>query len=328
MITKILLKVSALFGIMSVSPFTWAGCNVSGGTYSYSATLPTQTFNIPKNKATGPIGSVMPIGAGVSRTISCSGGATYTHLKFGTALTPSSFSGIYKTNVEGIGIKVWDDFLGTVIVDNDIKRWYQVSGGSSYSGGAWLTNIKAQYYIIGPVSAGTVTPNIIVEAWANTATTTSGGARYNMLTMTGSAVIQAAACETPDISVDMKKHASADFPSVGSTSAATPFNFTINNCDAGMTSVSYTFKPAAGVTLNGSGAGQYISLKSGSTASGVGVQVQYENGTNVPFNTKTKFTGYSGAGNYTIPMRARYIRTGIVKGGTANSAVEFEMAYE
>lgn len=316
-------------GLLLFSANSWAGCSVSGGAYNYSATLTAQNLSVPRDKQPGSaIGNVMPIGAGVAKTITCSGGASWTHLKFGTALTPSDIPGIYKTNVEGIGIKVWDDFSGTVVVENDIKRWYLITNNATYNGGAWLTNIKAQYYVIGPVGAGTVSPAFTVEAWANTATTTSGGALYNMLTVSGSTVVTSAACETPDISVNLNKHDSDAFPQVGSTSPATPFNFKMNNCGAGLTSVSYTFKPAPGITLEGSGAGQYLTLDSSSTASGVGVQVLYENGTPVPFNTKTQFTGYTGAGSYTIAMKARYIRTGKITGGTANSVVEFDMTYE
>ncbi|MGK9176074.1 type 1 fimbrial protein, partial [Yokenella regensburgei] len=109
------------------------------------------------------------------------------------------------------------------------------------------------------------------------------------------------------------------------------FNFEINNCDPGLNSVSYTFKPASGITLQGSGNNQYLTLDSSSTASGVGVQLLKNDGiTAVPFNVKTAFTGYVKAtgGSYTIPMKARYVRTGTISAGTANSAAEFVMTYE
>ena len=138
-------------------------------------------------------------------------------------------------------------------------------------------------------------------------------------------------CETPDISVDLKKHSRSDFPSVGSTSSATPFNFEIKKCSKSMTAVKYTFKPAAGINLVNSGASvQHITLRSGSTASGVGVQVLYANDILVPFNSAQIYGGYSPSlgGDYVIPMKARYIRTGEVSPGSANSAVEFTMSYE
>lgn len=102
-----------------------------------------------------------------------------------------------------------------------------------------------------------------------------------------------------------------------------------------MTAVKFTFKPAAGITLVNSGtAAQHLSLKSGSTASGVGVQVLYQDGTLIPFNTASDITLSSGynattGGSFTVPMKARYIQTAsTVAGGTANSAVEFTMTYE
>ncbi len=96
--------------------------------------------------------------------------------------------------------------------------------------------------------------------------------------------------------------------------------------------MNYAFKPAAGITLENSGSvNQYLTLSSDSDATGVGVQVLYDDGTIVPFNSKIKYTGYSSTtgGSYTIPMKARYIKTAsTMTGGKANSALEFTMSYE
>lgn len=338
----VFIKLLTTFGLLLISYTVQAGC--SGGAYNYSATIATQTISVPRNKVTGPIGNTISITPnGSSRSISCSGGATYSHLKFSDAVPMelSSTAGVYKTNVDGIGIKVWSNFSGSVTVDNLIKRWYLISNSSSYSGGAWLTNIVVQYYIIGPVSTGTVSfpSGIVVQAWANTATTTSGGVNYNTLTMRGTATVKVAACKTPDIKVDLGKHSRSDFANLNATSAATPFTFAINDCDPKMNSVHYTFKPAPGITVGGTGANQHITLDSSSTARGFGIQVLYDSGagnTLVPLNTKTKFTGYSTSAtttrSYTIPMKARFIRTASnaadVSGGSASSAIEFTMSYE
>lgn len=328
---KYIAKIITLAGLLSFSSIGWAGCTVAEGTYNYSSTMPTQPLSVPRDKAPGtPIGSVMSVAAGTGRIVTCSGGPTWTYLKFGTPLTLSSIPGVYKTNVEGIGIKVWDDFSGTVVVENGIKAWYQPEGGASdsYTGNAWLISLKAQYYIIGPVATGAVVPEISVEAWANTAATTVNGGLYNKLTIGGSTAINALACETPDISVNLKKQDGDALRTIGATAPTTPFTFRMNDCGPDMASVSYTFKPAPGVSLEGSGADQYLTLDSSSTASGVGIQMLYENETNVPFNTKTQFTDYTGAGSYTIPMKARFIRTGKITGGSARTVVEFEMLYE
>ena len=303
---KHLTTLMILLGLFSLSSMSWAGC--SSSTYSYTVTSPKQTLKMPRDITTrGPIGSVMSIATGAAVGVSCSGGATYTYLKFGTPLELSDIPDVYKTNVPGIGIKVWDDFSGTVVVGNDIKRWYTT--GNNYSGNAWLTNIKMQYYVIGPVETGTVSFPIIVEAWLNNTTaSTAGGARYNVLNWNGSADITAYTCETPNFPVNLGTHDRGIFIT-STTSPSTSFDFKINNCPSGIAKVSYLFKPAPGVNIVGTGNNQYLTLDSSSTAKGVGIQVMYENGNSVTFNTKTALTGYStSGGSYTIPMKARYWR--------------------
>ncbi|MRT14127.1 fimbrial protein [Enterobacteriaceae bacterium RIT711] len=327
---KHLTTLMIFLGLFSLSSMSWAGCS-SGPTYSYTVTSPKQTLKMPRDITTrGPIGSVMSIASGVGVNINCTGGASSTYLKFGTPLEPSDTPDVYKTNVPGIGIKVWDDFSGTVVVGNDIKRWYSASAGN-YSGSAWLTNIKMQYYVIGPIATGTVSLPITVEAWANTTLSTVGGARYNVLNWNGSADITAYACETPNLPVNLGTHDRGIFIR-NATSPTKSFDFKINNCPSGIATVSYLFKPAPGVNIVGTGNNQYLTLDSSSTAKGVGIQVMYENGNSVTFNTKTALTGYStSGGSYTIPMKARYVRTrdvGDVEVGTASTTVEFEMWYE
>ena len=328
---KQLATIIMFLGLSSLSSISWAGCSSTTG--SYTVTSPKQTFTVARNKTLGPVGTVMSIGPGPQVPLTCSVGTTNTYLKFGALLEPSATPGVYKTNVPGIGIKVWDDFSGNVVVSNDLQKWYNVTTGSSYSGLAFLTNIKMQYYVIGPVETGTVLfpSNITVEAWANSTASTVGGVRYNILNWNGSAAVTAAACETPDIDVNLGTIDRGIFIK-SATSPTKSFNFKINNCSTGITTVSYLFKPAPGVSIVGTGNNQYLTLDSSSTAKGLGIQVLYDNGNNVPFNTKTALTGYNTAGgSYTIAMKARYIRTrnvGDVEVGTASSTAEFEMWYE
>lgn len=334
---KYIYSIAIIFLALLLMPVSWAGCTVSNPT-SYTATIPATTISIGQDKPWGPIGDVISIPTGPDAGVVCTNPPVQVMLKYGTAMPPSPFfPDVYNTNVPGIGIKVWDDFVSStgwaygfdIAVNNNLQYWYSWPPGYLNLPNR-LTGMKIQFYKIGEVTTGKIQlPSPLVEGWVNTSVSAAGAVRYGVVNVVSSNIsLKIAACQTPDISVDMKKNSYSDFPAVGSTSKPVPFKFQINNCDAGMSAVSYTFKPASGVTLQGSGTGQYLTLKNDSTASGVGIQLQYENGNNVPFNTKTKFEGYSGAGSYTVPMQARFIRTGKIKGGTANSAVQFEMTYE
>lgn len=73
-----------------------------------------------------------------------------------------------------------------------------------------------------------------------------------------------------------------------------------------------------------------VALDGGSTASGVGVQLLDGSGNTMPFATQKIFTGYNKAsgGSYTIPLQARYYRTGNVSPGTANTAMTVTINYQ
>ncbi|AKL11851.1 TPA: type 1 fimbrial protein [Kluyvera intermedia] len=249
-------------------------------------------------------------------------------------MTESPYPGIYNTNISGIGIMVWTEvYPPNIVVKNNLGSYHHGFGDGFFEAAQHFL-IKAQLYVTGPIGdeADALDLNFTIEGWNNTTrNSTEGGVEWSRLTITGHVPVTVKSCETPDILVDLKKHSKPDFTTVGSTSAATPFNFEIKKCSKDMAAVKYTFKPAAGINLVNPGASnQHVTLRTGSTASGVGVQVLYANDTLVPFNTAVKYTGYNASlgGDYVIPMKARFIRTGEVTPGTAESAVEFTMAYE
>lgn len=329
---KHFLKLSLFLGLMVLSFISNAGCWFTyGGIYNYTYTVNTASLSVASNQQPNTtLGSVMTIPQGGQIFFSCHSAPVNMMTKFAETMEESAYPGIYKTNVEGIGIKVWVGGSSNV-VGNDLSRY--IYWPTANKGSFVFDKTYAQFYVIGPVSQGDgpLMLDFTVEGWINNTVSTSGGIKTADIKFTSDIPVTVKSCETPDISVDLKKHSRSDFPSVGSTSSATPFNFEIKKCSKSMTAVKYTFKPAAGINLvNSGGSDQHITLRSGSTASGVGIQVLYANDTLVPFNSAVKYTGYNPSlgGDYVIPMKARYIRTGEVSPGSANSAVEFTMSYE
>ncbi|MEN0578568.1 fimbrial protein [Phytobacter palmae] len=332
---QIAINLSLLLGLYIVAPYSQAGCSTTQ-LMQFTSNIPAgTTLAIPRDMTTGPVGNVISIPDSPSGAFNCWGGTSFAMLRFASAMEQSSIAGVYKTNIAGIGVKISDTGFpkGSVAaLSNDVQKWYTYGTGP-YTGAGWLTGIKLQFYITGPVSTGIITlPTPTVELWANDSLTTANGARYVILSVGGSVTVKTQSCETPNISVDLDKHENAEFSGINSKSSAKAFDFQIKNCSAGMNSVNYTFSPAAGVTLKESGtANQYITLDASSTASGVGIQMLYNDGSIVPFNSKINYAGYNKTigGSYIIPMKARYIQTASnIRGGTANSAVEFTMSYE
>lgn len=308
-----------------------------------SATLST-SLSIPRDAPIGPIGNELLITNGSPSTkINCDWGPDNKTYYMDQLISPgstTSTSSVYQTNVPGIGIKVRaSSVFGTstlYTVKSTLTSFGYVDKAESTSTTdnitAQLYKVYVQFYVTGPVTPGDIVFNspMLRAAVGPNDMSENGILTYSNLIITNSIPVTVLACETPDITVDLKKHDSSDFPRIGATSAATSFNFAIKNCPANLNSVNYTFKPASGITLKGSGDDQYLTLDGDSTASGVGIQMLYGDGSSIPFNSKTEYTGYvaSTGGDYTIPMKARYVRTGTISPGTANSAVEFEMSYE
>lgn len=317
-------------GLLITGGQSWAGCTVTNPV-TQVGNFPT-SFTLSASQAVGtPIGSEITVPKSSEVAMTCSGGTTWALLRLNPGWSASGIANVYNTSIPGIGVKVRDDFTTPVLtaLTPDVQKWY--TPGTNYNGNAYLDGIKVQFYVTGPLTTGEYPAETIVEAWMNNIVSTSGGANYVTLKLPA-ITVKALTCETPNITVNLDKYSRSDFSGINSKSPAKVFNFQIKNCSTGMNSVNYTFAPAAGVTLKESGtANQYITLDGSSTASGVGIQVLYNDGTIVPFNSKIKYTGYSKTtgGSYTIPMKARYIQTASnINGGTANSAVEFTMSYE
>lgn len=335
---RILLKTAVVLMLLMYVHVTHAGCTV----YRYgsrTANFGSKSFVVAKNQTPGTIigESITLSGTGPNSSlytsINCQNRSFFFYQRYSSFMQEAKdYPGIYKTNVDGIGFKLKTS--NSIFVGNNMNKWnqwYNAHGCINCDLNATSSTYILEFYVIGPVKTGTVVLNGRYVTGYGDDRDSGSGQTLGYFSIIGSAEFKSASCTTPNITVNLNNHAASDFASVGATSAPVPFNFEINNCDPGLTSVSYTFQPASGVTLQGSGNNQYLTLDSSSTASGVGVQVLYEDGvTAVPFNEKTTFSGYVKAtgGSYTIPMKARYVRTGTISPGSANSAAEFVMAYE
>ncbi|VTP14612.1 Type-1 fimbrial protein, A chain precursor [Phytobacter ursingii] len=337
-IIRFIVKFALFSGLLVLSPLCQAYCSISsGGPQTIWGNPLPATRSVPATLTKGQtIGDSFAVGWGTGPYIyvNCNTSTIYELLTKGSVsyvTTMSSGYVLFDTGVPGVGIRMWSAYNSVPITTG--WSYYYGHPNSTKPQPFYFQTLYGQYYATDTqITPGTTTLSGKDAAYGYMSEYSSYGQVKGVTwKFSGNTTFTVRSCKTPDITVPLGSHASNDFAAVGSTSQPVPFNFQINDCAAEMTSVSYTFKPAAGITLQGSGNNQYLTLDSSSTASGVGVQVLYEDGiTAVPFNTKTAFSGYVKAtgGSYTIPMKARYVRTGTISPGTANSAAEFVMAYE
>ena len=314
---------------MNVPAF--ADCTVYGGGPGGIATvtLPTN-LTVPRD---GIVGTILYDSNWVSTPdtrAGCAAGSVVTR-GYASALPPvPGQAGVYKTGLDGIGIKVaWANSVsGNPDIDSLLVNWPASNAGttSNFTYGP-MGRFRVQLIETGQVSAGSF------NLPSKLATGNYGSAEINVLQLSNSATFVAApACTVQEstVSVTMPVASGRYLASVGATTGDKGFSISIN-CPSPV-SVSMTMTDAAN-PLNVSNT---LSLSPASTAKGVGYQIVY-NGGPISFgpdsaiaNNVNQFSvGTVGtAGILTIPFVARYVRTGAITPGTADANATFTMNYQ
>ncbi|WP_321879188.1 fimbrial protein [Paraburkholderia bannensis] len=335
-----------------ISMSVWAtGGSCSGGGQTVTLALPA-TVSVPRDAAVGSLLTAWVQSPAVTNYWSCNENNDNALTYMLTSLTPSgvsvSFNGttrVFNTNVPGIGLAI----AGATWALGGTQGWNRGTGTSPYitnTGygpftGAWsggsqvavaLVKTAAQLTVGGTVSSG-------IAAYAYPATSYSSGYQFTNLSVnyvTTPVQIVPLTCTTPDVNVAMGTFKTTDFPNVGSLSP-NPASFTIQilNCPAG-TAVSGTQAGAIHTVqyridpTNGTAATNVAALSGSPSATGVGIQLFNSAGTVFPLSTLTTLSGYNSTsgGNYSIPMTARYYRTGTVTAGPGNTTMTLTMSYQ
>lgn len=141
-------------------------------------------------------------------------------------------------------------------------------------------------------------------------------------------ILNAASCETPDVSVQMgDDYYLHEFSNIGDASQPVRFNIGLNQCQTGIQKVTYSLKATTQVIDQQQG---IVALNSSSTAKGIGLKLMDDTGQPIVLGTTYPFNGFSAAGtSFNIPLSAAYYRLADseLKAGTANTSVTFIMSY-
>ncbi|MCP1627895.1 type 1 fimbria pilin [Citrobacter amalonaticus] len=312
-----------------------ASCYPPNGyiTYSYNLGI---TIDVPADASLGPIGDVIDIPPGPAVNVGCdTPGASYAYLQFSTTQKTTSTKDVYATNVPGIGVKVWDDrYNPSTIVGNSGSAWFAGPNSIYAWSSIWnISNLKMQFYVVGPVEPGDVTLSAPFVNALISSSPSSGGKVYSRVSITGSAHIKVPACDvdealTPDV-VDLHAINITALPHQGDVGNNVDFTISLI-CNASAT-INMTLTdpnggdPEKGVVLNDVGDGM---------AQNVGVQLlaaRDEGATPQTINLNKSFSvGKAVQGQYTIPMAARYYRTSdeAIVGGKISASVIYELSYQ
>lgn len=306
----------------------WADC-----AFSNPDANPMITFTLPAKLVVEPdtaIGTIIYAGetAGESHGLDCNGSV---QLREGyTVLTDADYSGVlpgvYKTTVPGIGFRAAraENKTAAFTSENIITPWHYIG----MTGGSWVTydstyHVGVELVVIGTVESGTLD-------------TSKFNADYQMGSLMAAKLrfapttvdVRTNTCNlvSKDINVLMDTVTSGSL-SEGLSPVLTDdrFKIEVKNCAAG-THIDYKFTSAGSTGVS---EGNILNIASGDgAASGVGIQIL--NNENQALDFDRDYTGIDGAGGEgveTIPFKARYVKTGTVKGGKVEAVATFEVNY-
>ena len=191
------------------------------------------------------------------------------------------------------------------------------------------TNVSPTYgvrFVYRFVKIGTIKHGTVIGPF------TVGVIKYGTMvshnvTMTGSLIISASSCKTPDVSVNMGDYVASEV--TGSRGQTYPVNFDIalNACPEGINRVTYSLQANTPVIDSESG---LVALDGASGAKGVGLRIMDGDGTPLALDKAHAFSAYDvQGGDFKIPLSAAYIHLEDqpLGFGTANTSMTFTMSY-
>ncbi|GAB5094998.1 fimbrial protein [Caballeronia sp. HLA56] len=244
-------------------------------------------------------------------------------------------SGVYPTNIPGIGIRVYmwasSSYYTTptspTLLALSYSYSYNACAGCNY--GTGYLQVQVDLVVTGPISNfGVNALSYNVAPWV---VFSGGGSSINAANLTVSASLNIPACSvtTSSIGVTLPMISFGNAAS-GAARGATSIDLKLNCAPGAKVAITLT---DASNTANRS---NVLSLQTGSTASGVGVQILY-GGTVVSYGSDTSswgnnnqfFIGTSTGGSMDVPLSVQYVRTaGALVPGTVKALATFTMSYQ
>lgn len=337
---KWLLPLLALLLGSSQNAFAaWCSYSPAGPAY-VTITLPA-SLTVAAGAAVGTVLWSGSTGNTALRTTTCSGN-WYPDIAYvpGVSMAATSVSGVYATNVPGIGVKVVSygypmPAPGTAYNSLGGNNSYGPTGVGSY------LSFTLSLVLTGPVGAGGVVmlPSPLAGGYSSTSPTLLvNEAAYGLLNVSGSTQINHPGCTTSNVNVPMGKYSIGQFSTgIGGTTASVPFQIQLT-CPANWNGINYRIDA---VTTVVSSSAAVVALDASSSASGVGIQLLdsqeapmtaaegFQKAVPLGSTPGSQTYNKTAAGTYTIPLRARYYQTGTtVSPGNANSSMTFTITYQ
>lgn len=252
---------------------------------------------------------------------------------------------MFQTNVAGIGVQYYfangdgttckpytGSFPAYVLTS---RRNVDCPVPMASAGTLKLYSLRLSVVFVKTASAPTGTlskiPSVYIETYYDATKTLVNWTNAISGAATGTFAVSACTVTTPSIAVTMPKTYTYRLPKVGSTDGETSLNIGLD-CDPGVkvyTTLTDVSTPTNQTTT--------LSLSPESTAQGIGYQILFS-GVPVTFGPDSAVVNNPGqflmmpsqatGGVLSVPLTARYIRSGKIGTGSANAKATFTMSYQ
>lgn len=293
---------------------------------------PRIMFTMPAQIIVEPdvaVGTILYSGDVVGTTpgLSCTGGV---QVREGyTSLSDADYSGVlegvYKTSVPGIGFRAARATNTTAAFtrSNIITPWHYVGTTGNWDSYDSDYRVAVELVVIGPVQSGTL------ETSQFNADYQMGSLTVSEIRFTPSRVnVVVNTCNLVSKNINVL----LDTISTGGVSGGysdvltdSGFKIEVANCAIG-SRIDYQFSSSGSTGVTD---GNILNIAKGdNAASGVGIQVLDKDNNVLTFDRDyTGIESAAGQGEEAIPLKARYVKTGTVKGGVVNAVATFEVFY-
>ena len=330
----------ACLALLLVGPEAHAGCSPNGSLGTTQVSFPATIYvppNAPDKAVLATTGPVAVTGATAGKQYAnCTGSGS---LYWQIAAAPVVADRIGTTSVPGIG---YTTSLSGGGFSSDLNMDTQLNA-ANVPGGLTTPKFTAQLYVTvnlvktGPITPGKLSLNPTGPGTAGRAGVFFAGDNgqivFDVKMASDASSVTSAACtvtsRSPSVPLDPIR--ASTLTGIGSTAGEKSFPITLD-CPSAGTKVFITLTDNA----NPANTSTTLSLKSGSTASGVALQVlnagepvAFGPDSSVPNNPGQWLVGTSTSGPMNIPLSARYFQTDTkVKAGTVNGVATFTMSYQ
>ena len=315
-----------------ISQSVFASCTISGAGIPAEVNFTVPQLVVPRDAEPGTILYTAET-TSASITVSCDAeGDIYQGYNFGLMpddeRTDNPLQGVYETNVPGIGFRAaWANNTAATLTESSlIKLWHKgsstVAKGYTYP---MTLHAIAQFVVTGDVysGGGVVHTSLLTAEWKYD-DRVIGQLRFSDST----AWVQSNTCDVVEknITVPLSTIIASEFTNnVSKVVSDDSFKIQLNNCDAGIrVDYQFTSTGSTGVT-----SGNILSIATGGgAAEGVGIQIMDNNDNVLQFDKSyTAVAQTTKDQSVTIPLKARYIRTGDVKAGQVDAVATFAVYY-